>query len=231
MIKACHASGMLQVETATKTYQDTSEKITALDKVSLTIHQGEFVTIMGPSGCGKSTLMHCIGGLDQLDSGQIFLNQENITHLSDTKLTRLRREKIGFVFQFFNLLPTLTVEENVTLPLELNGSYTSQNKNHALSIIERVGLSNRLDHMMHQLSGGQMQRAALARALVHQPTLLLADEPTGNLDSHASEDVIKLFKELGHETKTTIIMVTHSREIAATADRIIYMKDGRIENR
>ncbi|MEM9444585.1 MAG: ABC transporter ATP-binding protein [Verrucomicrobiota bacterium] len=222
---------MVRVEKACKKYSATvatSEPITALDHISLNIPTGEFLAIMGPSGCGKSTLLHCLGGLDRLDEGSIFIEDKDITNLTDSQITELRRKSIGFVFQFFNLLPTLTVEENIFLPLQLSSNFDHKKRNFALSLIEQVKLSDRRHHQLHQLSGGQMQRAALIRALVHSPKLLLADEPTGNLDSHSSHQIVSLFKKLGKKFNTTIIMVTHSKEIADTAHRTVHMQDGRI---
>jgi putative ABC transport system ATP-binding protein len=183
---------------------------------------------MGPSGCGKSTLLHVLGGLDILTSGEIFLDHEPIHRLNEAGLTRLRRSKIGFVFQFFNLLPTLTVEENVRMPGLLQNCPASEIDRRCAELLAAVGMESRAQHRLHQLSGGEMQRAALARALLMQPRVLLADEPTGNLDSEASARVVALFKELGERHHTTIVMVTHSREIASAAHRIIAMRDGKV---
>ena len=182
----------------------------------------------GPSGCGKSTLLHVLGGLDTLTGGEIYLENEPIHRLNEAGLTRLRREKIGFVFQFFNLLPTLTVEENVRMPGLLQNMPVAQLNQRATELLAAVGMEKRAQHRLHQLSGGEMQRAALARALLMNPRLLLADEPTGNLDSEAGARVVKLFREVGERHRTTIVMVTHSREIASAAHRIIEMRDGRV---
>ena len=222
---------MIRVENATKFYgrpgaSDTA--VHALNGVSLQIPQGEFLAIMGPSGCGKSTLLHVLGGLDTLTSGEIFLDDEPIHRLDEAALTRLRRTKIGFVFQFFNLLPTLTVEENVRLPGVLQNVATAKIDARCRELLAAVGMEHRARHRLHQLSGGEMQRAALARALLMGPRVLLADEPTGNLDSEASARVVKLFREIGERHKTTIVMVTHSRDVALAAHRVVEMRDGRV---
>ena len=222
---------MIRVENATKLYGRPGADCTAvhaLNGVSLTIPQGEFVAIMGPSGCGKSTLLHVLGGLDVLTSGEIYLDNEPIHKLDEAGLTRLRRGKIGFVFQFFNLLPTLTVEENVRLPGVLQNQTAQKLETRCAELLAAVGMEHRARHRLHQLSGGEMQRAALARALFMEPRVLLADEPTGNLDSEASARVVKLFRDIGEKHRTTIVMVTHSRDVANTAHRIVEMRDGRV---
>jgi putative ABC transport system ATP-binding protein len=222
---------MIKVESAIKLYGRTGPDgaaVHALNGVSLEIQSGEFVSIMGPSGCGKSTLLHVLGGLDKLTSGEIFLDGKPIHQLNEDGLTELRRTKIGFVFQFFNLLPTLTVEENVRLPGLLQNSSPAKINERTALLLETVGLSKRARHRLHQLSGGEMQRAALARALLMEPPVLLADEPTGNLDSEASMAVVDLFRQIGSRHGTTIVMVTHSREVAAAAHRMITMRDGRV---
>jgi len=222
---------MIRVENATKLYgrPDASEAaVHALNGVSLQIPQGEFVAIMGPSGCGKSTLLHVLGGLDVLTSGEIYLDDEPIHRLDEAALTRLRRTKIGFVFQFFNLLPTLTVEENVRLPGLLQNVPAQKIEARCAELLAAVGMEHRARHRLHQLSGGEMQRAALARALLMEPRVLLADEPTGNLDSEASNLVVKLFRDIGEKHRTTIVMVTHSRHVANAAHRIVEMRDGRV---
>ncbi len=224
---------MIRIENATKLYGrsgETQTAVPALNGVSLKIAEGEFVAVMGPSGCGKSTLLHVLGGLDTLTGGEIYLDNEPIHRLNEAGLTRLRREKIGFVFQFFNLLPTLTVEENVRMPGLLQNMPGAQLHQRAAELLAAVGMEKRAQHRLHQLSGGEMQRAALARALLMNPRLLLADEPTGNLDSEAGARVVKLFREIGERHRTTIVMVTHSREIASAAHRIIEMRDGRVVN-
>jgi putative ABC transport system ATP-binding protein len=222
---------MIRVENATKLYGRANAEgaaVHALNGVSLQIARGEFVAIMGPSGCGKSTLLHVLGGLDVLTSGEIFLDDEPIHRLDEAGLTRLRREKIGFVFQFFNLLPTLTVEENVRLPGVLQNRSTANVDQRCAELLAAVGMQHRARHRLHQLSGGEMQRAALARALLMEPKVLLADEPTGNLDSEASGKVVQLFREIGERHGTTIVMVTHSREVANSAHRIVAMRDGKV---
>ncbi len=222
---------MIRVENATKLYGRTGPDgaaVHALNGVSLQIAEGEFVAIMGPSGCGKSTLLHVLGGLDVLTDGEIYLDEEPIHRLDEAGLTRLRRTKIGFVFQFFNLLPTLTVEENVRMPGLLQNRPAKEVERRSTELLAAVGMEHRARHRLHQLSGGEMQRAALARALLMEPRVLLADEPTGNLDSEASAKVVQLFREIGERHRTTIVMVTHSREVAASAHRLIEMRDGKV---
>ena len=222
---------MIRVENATKLYGRAAANgaaVHALNGVNLRVAAGEFVSIMGPSGCGKSTLLHVLGGLDRLTTGEIFLDEVAIHALDENGLTNLRRHKIGFIFQFFNLLPTLTVVENVRLPGLLQKMSGAEIEERAAKLLESVGLAPRARHRLHQLSGGEMQRAALARALLLQPPVLLADEPTGNLDSEASAGVVKLFRQIGETHGTTIVMVTHSREVAASAHRMITMRDGRV---
>jgi len=222
---------MIRVENASKLYGRTNAEgatVHALNGVSLHIKEGEFVAIMGPSGCGKSTLLHVLGGLDVLSSGEIFIDEEPIHRLNEEGLTRLRREKIGFVFQFFNLLPTLTVEENIRLPGVLQSQPSAKMEDRCRELLAAVGMEHRAKHRLHQLSGGEMQRTALARALFMEPRVLLADEPTGNLDSEASAKVVNLFREIGERHRTTIVMVTHSREVAAAAHRLVEMRDGRV---
>lgn len=225
---------MIRVENATKHYgrpDASGTAVHALNGVSLTIPDGEFLAIMGPSGCGKSTLLHVLGGLDVLTSGEIYLDDEPIHRLDEKALTRLRRTKIGFVFQFFNLLPTLTVEENVRLPGLLQSVPEKKIESRCAELLAAVGMEHRAKHRLHQLSGGEMQRVALARALFMEPRVLLADEPTGNLDSEASAKVVKLFRDIGERHKTTIVMVTHSREVASCAHRLVEMRDGRVVSR
>jgi ABC-type lipoprotein export system ATPase subunit len=224
---------MIRVENATKLYgrpDATGTAVHALNGVSLHIKHGEFVAIMGPSGCGKSTLLHVLGGLDVLSSGEIHLDNEPVHQLDEAGLTRLRRTKIGFVFQFFNLLPTLTVQENVRLPGLLQNLPNDQIESRCKNLLSAVGMEHRAGHRLHQLSGGEMQRAALARALLMEPPVLLADEPTGNLDSEASALVVKLFRDIGERQRTTIVMVTHSRDVASAAHRIVEMRDGKVVN-
>lgn len=219
---------MLETRNLHKSYQAGDTQVDALRGVSLKILPGEIVAITGPSGCGKSTLLHILGALDTPTSGQAYLEGHPLHSLDDDKLTALRRLKIGFIFQFFHLLPTLTVEENVLLPLLLAGRVTPAARNRARELLNSVQLADRAHHRPHQLSGGQLQRAAVARALIHRPSVILADEPTGNLDSATSSIVIQLLTQLARREKTTVVLVTHSELIAAAADRRIALVDGRI---
>lgn len=215
-------------ENIRKIYLGGETPVEAVRGVSLTLEPGDFVALMGPSGCGKSTLLHMCGAMDRPSSGQLFVENSDLAKLNDDQLTRVRRERIGFVFQFFNLLPTLTVMENMTLPILLDGGDAIQAEKRAQQLSERVGLGHRLKHYPQQLSGGEMQRAAIARAVIHQPALLIADEPTGNLDSENGARVLQLLGELNREMGLTILLATHSDETAAAAKRIIRMRDGKI---
>ncbi len=221
---------MLETRDLHKSYQAGEARVDALRGITLKILPGEIVAITGPSGCGKSTLLHLLGALDTPSSGQVYLDGHPLHSLNDDKLTALRRLKIGFVFQFFHLLPTLTVEENVLLPLLLSGRVNPLARARARDLLTSVQLADRSHHRPHQLSGGQLQRAAIARALIHQPSILLADEPTGNLDSASSNAVIELITRLARKEKTTVLLVTHSQSVAATADRQIQLVDGRIQS-
>jgi len=221
---------MLETRDLHKSYQAGEARVDALRGITLKILPGEIVAITGPSGCGKSTLLHLLGALDTPTSGQVYLEGHPLHSLNDDKLTALRRLKIGFVFQFFHLLPTLTVEENVLLPLLLSGRVNPLARARARDLLISVQLADRSHHRPHQLSGGQLQRAAIARALIHQPSVLLADEPTGNLDSASSNAVIELITRLARKEKTTVLLVTHSQTVAATADRQIQLVDGRIQS-
>lgn len=200
----------------------------ALDDVSLEIAEQEFVAITGPSGCGKSTLMHLIGGLDVPTSGEVVVDGLALHRATEGQLTHFRRHQLGIVFQFFNLLPTMSVLENVCLPLLLHGQPLAAAEPKAREMIDLVGLADRAEHRMHQLSGGQLQRTAIARALIHEPRLLLADEPTGNLDSTSAEQVMALLEKIASQRRTTLLLVTHSEEIALRTDRRIRMRDGKI---
>jgi putative ABC transport system ATP-binding protein len=200
----------------------------ALDDVSLEIAEHEFVAITGPSGCGKSTLLHLVGGLDTATRGEIFVGDVALHRAAESQLTEYRRRHVGMVFQFFNLLPTMTVLENVCLPLLLAGEPIGEVRQRAKEIIEVVELQDRMGHFPHQLSGGQMQRTAIARALVHGPRLLLADEPTGNLDSGHAAQVMELLEKIASQKRTTLLVVTHSEEVARIASRRIRMRDGKI---
>lgn len=218
----------IQVEKLTKTYGSGATAVTALDRVNLTIREGEFVAIMGPSGCGKSTLLHLLGGLDKPSEGQVLIAGHNLSDLNDDKVTELRRRKIGFVFQFFNLIPVLNAVENAALPITLDGAKPADAKAKATTWLTKFGLADRLHNRPDQLSGGQQQRVAIARALVADPDLILADEPTGNLDTRSSDEIASLLRDVAKEYKRTVVMVTHDPRIAAYADRIIFLKDGKV---
>lgn len=211
-----------------RTYTGGSATVRALDDVSLTVERGEFVAIMGPSGCGKSTLLHLCGAMDRPSSGRIDLEGRTLGDLSDDELTRVRRDRIGFVFQFFNLLPTLTLGDNIALPCLLGGMPAADASRRAAELAGRVGITHRLGHYPQEVSGGEMQRAAIARALVHEPALLVADEPTGNLDSDNGARVLALLAELNRELQVTILLATHAQEVAAAAGRVLRMRDGRL---
>jgi putative ABC transport system ATP-binding protein len=218
----------VQVEKLTKIYGSGITAVTALDHVNLTIRESEFVAIMGPSGCGKSTLLHLLGGLDKPSDGHVLIGGHNLSDLNDDKLTELRRRKIGFVFQFFNLIPVLTALENAALPVTLDGAKPAEAKAKATHWLTKFGLADRLASRPDQLSGGQQQRVAIARALVADPELILADEPTGNLDTRSSDEIASLLRNVSKEYKRTVVMVTHDPRIAAYADRIIFLKDGKV---
>jgi putative ABC transport system ATP-binding protein len=203
--------------------------VRAVDGVSLALEAGEFVAVTGPSGCGKSTVLHLCGGMDRPSSGTVHLEGVALDTLDDDGLTRVRRERVGFVFQFFNLLPTLTVLENTALPLLLAGAAPTAAEAAARAWLDRVGLSHRARHLPRQLSGGEMQRAAIARALVHEPALIVADEPTGNLDSENGARILALLAALNRDTGTTMLIATHDKEVAGAAHRVVTMRDGRIE--
>jgi putative ABC transport system ATP-binding protein len=212
-----------------KTYRQGQNEITVLAGVSLEISEGSFAVIMGPSGSGKSTLLHLIGGLDRPTSGDLLVDRRLVGQMADDEVTLFRRSKIGFVFQFFNLLPTLTAMENVALPFVLDGRSKGQADERAATLLARVGLEKRKDHLPEELSGGEIQRVAVARALAFKPPILLADEPTGNLDSKSGEAILKLLQQINKEDGCTIVMVTHSEEAANFGDRRIYLRDGQVE--
>lgn len=220
---------MIVLKKVEKLYAAGMSPVRALDGIDMEIGTGEFVSITGPSGCGKSTLLNLLGGLDHPTSGEIFVDDLPLHEAGEKELTYYRRHKLGIVFQFFNLLPTMTVQENVELPLLLQGVGTREAAKRAAVDLALVGMEDRAGHFPHQLSGGQMQRAAIARAISHRPALLLADEPTGNLDSTNAEVVLETLATISKQTCVTILLVTHSREIAARAVRSIRMKDGRIQ--
>lgn len=212
-----------------KDFQNGGTDTRVLKGVSLKIDQGEFVSIMGPSGSGKSTLLYILGGLDVPTGGQVLHNGVDISRLRDEQMSRMRRQKIGFVFQFYNLIPNLDVEENVLLPLLLDGQKAGNCRQRLDRILEIVGLSHRRRHKPRELSGGQQQRVAIARALATKPAILLCDEPTGNLDTKTSQDVLSLLKVTGEKFSQTIVMITHNEEIAQLADRIVRIEDGKIK--
>ena len=216
---------MIKLKNTGKQYRQGGREIEALLDISLHIGKGEFLSIMGPSGSGKSTLLNLMGGLDQPTSGEVFINNRPLHNISDNELTLIRRRHVGYIFQFFNLLPLLTAAENVGLPLLLDGAPFSRIRPKAVALLEKVGLGQRIEHRPEQLSGGEMQRVAIARALITTPAVILADEPTGNLDSRTSEEIFLLLKELNDQGQT-IVMVTHDSKAAAYGTRIITLKDG-----
>jgi putative ABC transport system ATP-binding protein len=219
---------LIQTENLTKIYGKGEAAVVALDHVNLSVEAGEFVAVMGPSGCGKSTLLHLMGGLDRPTEGKVLLDGTDLTELDDTRLAQTRRRQIGFVFQFYNLIPVLTAAENAALPLTLDGRKPGEAKTKAAQWLKLVGVDNRQANRPDQLSGGQQQRVAIARALVAEPTLILADEPTGNLDSRAGDEIAHLLRQVADEWGRAVLMVTHDPHIAAYADRIVFLKDGRI---
>ena len=211
-----------------KVYRQGKNEITALDGVSLDIARGEFAVIMGPSGSGKSTLLHLIGGLDRPTSGELLVDQRLVGQMADDQVTLFRRTRIGFIFQFFNLLPTLTALENIALPVVLDGRSKEEAEQRAKMLLDKVGLENRKDHLPEEMSGGEIQRIAVARALAFDPPILLADEPTGNLDSKTGESILSLLRQINRDG-CTIVMVTHSQEAAGYGGRTIFFRDGKIE--
>lgn len=217
---------ILKVENLKRIYGTGASKVVALDNVSFTVEKGEFVSIVGASGSGKSTLLHLIGGVDRPTSGKVFINDEDIYKLNNDDLAIFRRRQIGLIYQFYNLIPILNVIENISLPLELDGR--KPDKKDLNEMIELLGLENRQSHLPSQLSGGEQQRVSIGRALITRPSLILADEPTGNLDSKASEEIVSLLKKTNKKYNQTIIMITHNLEIAKMTDRIITIEDGRI---
>jgi putative ABC transport system ATP-binding protein len=224
---------IVYTESLTKIYGDTTQQVYALNDLSLSVEDGEFLAIMGPSGSGKSTLLYMLGGLERPTSGQVWLRDHDLSKLNDDDLSRMRRTGIGFVFQFYNLIPVLTAQENVAIPLILDGVPRSDAFKQANSALTKVGLADRAAHRPSEMSGGQQQRVAVARALVTKPAVILADEPTGNLDSHSSDEVVQMLRQTVDEWGQTLILVTHDPRIAAYADRIVFLKDGKVvdENR
>lgn len=221
---------LIECRDVTKVYRVGAVDIHALRGVSLSIEEGEYVSIMGPSGSGKSTLMHILGCLDTPTSGEYRLKDVEVNALSDEELARIRNREIGFIFQSFNLLPRATVTHNTELPMIYSGMSARERKSRTAQVLEKVGLRDRMGHLPSQLSGGETQRAAIARAVVTKPSLVLADEPTGNLDSHTGEEILSLFTDL-HKDGNTLIVVTHEKYVAERAERIVHLRDGQIVER
>ncbi len=217
---------LVQIENLTKIYGHGEAAVTALDHVNLSVSAGEFMAVMGPSGCGKSTLLHLLGGLDRPTEGRVVIDGQSLADLSDEALSVLRRKRIGFIFQFYNLIPVLDAVENAALPILLDGANAATAKAAAREWLRKVGLGERLNNRPSQLSGGQQQRVAIARALVAEPQLVLADEPTGNLDSRAADEIVALLGQVAKEWGRAVVMVTHDPRMAASADRIVFLKDG-----
>lgn len=218
---------MIEVKDVVKIYQMGDTQLIALNNVSLKVEKGEFTAIMGPSGSGKSTFMNILGCLDKMNSGEYTLNNKDVSNLTDNELAYIRNKELGFVFQSFNLIPRMTLLENVELPMVYAGIPGKERREKALSALEKVGLKDRIKHMPNEISGGQKQRAAIARAIVNNPSVIMADEPTGNLDTKSSEDIMKIFQRLNNEG-ATVIMVTHEKDIAQHAKRVVRFKDGEI---
>ena len=217
---------ILKVENLTKVYGSGNNKVVALDNVSFSVEKGEFVSIVGASGSGKSTLLHLLGGVDRPTSGKVLINDTDIFKMNDDELAIFRRRQVGLIYQFYNLIPILNVRENITLPLELDNKKVSDEE--VDNLIKMLGLDKRSKHLPNELSGGQQQRTSIGRALITRPAIVLADEPTGNLDTKASEEIVSLLKKSNKEMKQTIIMITHNLELAKVADKIIEIADGRI---
>ncbi|MCR4567509.1 MAG: ABC transporter ATP-binding protein [Pseudobutyrivibrio sp.] len=217
---------ILEIKNLSKVYGEGETRVEALKDVSFTVEKGEFVAIVGPSGSGKSTLMHILGGVDRGTSGEVLIGQTDISKLNETDLAIFRRRHIGLIYQFYNLIPILTVEENLTLPILLDKRKPDQDL--VKELIAKLGLEKRLKHLPNQLSGGQQQRVSIGRALINHPALLLADEPTGNLDSENSKEIIKLLRKFNKEYNQTVIIITHDERIALSADRVITIEDGQI---
>ncbi len=219
---------IITTQNLTKIFGSGPAAVTALDRVNLSVNTGEFVAIMGPSGCGKSTLLHLIGGLDRPTNGKVIIEGTSIADMDDDHLTELRRRKIGFVFQFFNLIPVLNAIENAALPVTLDGVKPAEAQKKGAEWLARFGLSDRMASRPDQLSGGQQQRVAIARALAAEPSLILADEPTGNLDTRSGDEIASLLRDVAKKYGRTVVMVTHDPRIAAYADRIVFLKDGKV---
>ncbi|MEE1035028.1 MAG: ABC transporter ATP-binding protein [Agathobacter sp.] len=218
---------LLRVEHLSKIYGQGQNQVKALDDVSLSVSKGEFVAIVGASGSGKSTLLHLIGGVDRPTSGKVYVNDTDIFSMNDDELAIFRRRQVGIIYQFYNLIPILNVQENIEIPLELDGR--KADKKEMDEMLERLGLTQRRTHLPNELSGGQQQRTSIGRALITRPSLVLADEPTGNLDTKSSSEIMNLLKRSNHELDQTIIMITHNMELAKAADRIIMIEDGKIK--
>lgn len=219
---------LLKTECLSKIYGSGENQVVAVDGVNLSVEQGEFVAIVGSSGSGKSTLLHMLGGVDRPTSGRVLIENEDIYKMNDEKLAVFRRRQVGLIYQFYNLIPVLNVEENMTLPCELDGK--APDKEFVRELADTLGLSKRLKHLPNQLSGGQQQRVAIGRALMNRPAILLADEPTGNLDSKASDEIVELLKLSNHKYRQTILMITHNLDIAKQADRVLVMEDGKLSD-
>lgn len=217
---------ILRVENLVKTYKTGENIIRAVDGISFSVEKGEFVAIVGASGSGKSTLLHLLGGVDKPDSGHVYIEDNDIYSMNDEKLAIFRRRQVGLIYQFYNLIPILNVKENITLPCDLDGNKVSEKRLNEL--LETLGLSERVNHLPNELSGGQQQRTSIGRALINNPAIVLADEPTGNLDSEASDEIMSLLRSANKKYKQTVIVITHDLNIAASADRIITIDDGKI---
>ena len=217
---------ILRAENLTKKYGKGESEVVAVDNVSFSVEKGEFLAIVGSSGSGKSTLLHLLGGVDRPTSGKVYVDGKDIYSLNDDNLAIFRRRQVGIIYQFYNLIPILNVEENITLPCDLDGNKVDENRLNEL--LKSLGLENRRKHLPNELSGGQQQRVSIGRAMINDPAIILADEPTGNLDSKSSEEIVELLKMTNKKYKQTIIMITHNLEIANRADRVITIEDGRI---
>ena len=217
---------ILRVENLTKTYEQGSNQVQALDNISFSVDNGEFVAIIGPSGSGKSTLLHIIGGVDKATSGKVYIDGTDIYSLNETNLAIFRRRQVGLIYQFYNLIPVLNVEENITLPMLLDGK--KPDMDHLNEVLTILKLENRVNHLPNQLSGGQQQRVSIGRAIINNPAIVLADEPTGNLDSKNSQEIMELLKEANRRNNQTLIVITHDEKIALQADRVITISDGKI---
>ena len=217
---------ILRAENLTKKYGKGESEVVAVDNVSFSVEKGEFLAIVGSSGSGKSTLLHLLGGVDRPTSGKVYVDGKDIYSLNDDNLAIFRRRQVGIIYQFYNLIPILNVEENITLPCDLDGNKVDENRLNEL--LKSLGLENRRKHLPNELSGGQQQRVSIGRALINNPAIILADEPTGNLDSKSSEEIVELLKMTNKKYKQTIIMITHNLEIANQADRVLTIEDGRI---